>query len=52
MPTDQRFQVGVTPEMVSWLLYYGVRAPVVQPGWLRERVREEHWRAAGMGGSA
>lgn len=43
------FHVGVTPEMVSWLLYYGARVQVVQPGWLGERVREEHRRAAGTG---
>ena len=39
------FCVGVTPEMVSWLLYYGARVRVVAPGWLEERVREEHRRA-------
>ncbi|MCX6031807.1 MAG: WYL domain-containing protein [Chloroflexi bacterium] len=38
------FRVGVTPEMVSWLLYYGGRVRVVAPGWLGERVREEHAR--------
>ena len=36
------FQVGVTPEMVSWLLYYGSRMQVVAPVWLREQVAEEH----------
>jgi predicted DNA-binding transcriptional regulator YafY len=46
------FHVGVTPEMVSWLLYYGARVQVVAPGWLRDRVREEHRRAAGMEGGA
>jgi predicted DNA-binding transcriptional regulator YafY len=40
------FQVGITPEMVSWLLYYGARVQVVAPAWLRERVAEEHTRAA------
>ena len=40
------FFVGITPEMVSWLLYYGARAQVVAPAWLRERVAEEHRRAA------
>ncbi len=39
------FYVGVTPEMVSWLLYYGARVEVVEPAWLRERVAEEHRRA-------
>jgi len=39
------FHVGVTPEMVSWLLYYGPRVRVVEPGWLAERVREEHRKA-------
>ncbi len=39
------FYAGVTPEMVSWLLYYGARVEVVEPAWLRERVGEEH-RAA------
>jgi len=40
------FHVGVTPEMVSWLLYYGPRVRVVEPRWLAERVREEHRKAA------
>jgi predicted DNA-binding transcriptional regulator YafY len=40
------FQVGITPEMVSWLLYYGARVQVVAPAWLREQVAEEHRRAA------
>ncbi|MGQ9841738.1 MAG: helix-turn-helix transcriptional regulator [Anaerolineae bacterium] len=39
------FHVGITPEMVSWLLYYGSRVQVVAPAWLRERVAEEHRRA-------
>ncbi len=39
------FHVGVTPEMVGWLLYYGSRVEVLEPAWLRERVREEHRRA-------
>ncbi len=43
------FHVGVTPEMVSWLLYYGGRVQVVEPAWLRERVAEEHRKAAGSG---
>ena len=43
------FYVGITPEMVSWLLYYGNRVWVVEPAWLRERVREEHRRAAEAG---
>jgi len=41
------FRVGVTPEMVSWLLYYGGRVRVMEPGWLGERVREEHKQAIG-----
>ncbi len=41
------FFVGITPEMVSWLLYYGARVQVVAPAWLRERVAEEHRKAAG-----
>jgi predicted DNA-binding transcriptional regulator YafY len=40
------FHVGITPEMVSWLLYYGARVQVLTPAWLRERVAEEHRRAA------
>lgn len=39
------FHVGITPEMVSWLLYYGARVQVVAPEWLLERVAEEHRRA-------
>lgn len=45
------FQVGITPEMVSWLLYYGSRVQVLGPAWLRERVAEEHRKAVdGEGG--
>lgn len=40
------FWVGITPEMVNWLLYYGGRVEVLEPVWLRERVAEEHRRAA------
>jgi len=40
------FFVGVTPEMVGWLLRHGARVRVVEPAWLQERVREEHRRAA------
>ncbi len=39
------FYVGVTPEMVNWLLYYGSRVQIVEPAWLRKRVAEEHRRA-------
>lgn len=42
------FYVGITPEMVNWLLYYGARVQVIEPAWLRERVAEEHRRAAGV----
>lgn len=41
------FHVGITPEMISWLLYYGNRVQVLEPAWLRERVLEEHRLAAG-----
>lgn len=47
---DGRFQitfyVGVTPEMVGWLLYYGADVWVERPLWLREKVREAHQRAS------
>ncbi|MCA9906803.1 MAG: WYL domain-containing protein, partial [Anaerolineae bacterium] len=42
------FQVGVTPEMVNWLLYYGSRVQVLEPAWLQERVVAEHRKAVGM----
>jgi len=41
-----KFYVGITPEMVNWLLYYGSRVQVLEPEWLREQVVEEHQRAA------
>jgi predicted DNA-binding transcriptional regulator YafY len=40
-----RFWVGVTPEMVNWILYYGSRVKVINPEWLREKVAEEHRKA-------
>ena len=33
-----------------WLLYYGIRVEVLEPPSLRERVAEEHRRAAGVYG--
>ncbi len=39
------FFVGITPEMVSWLLYYGERVYVEQPEWLREAVLTAHRHA-------
>lgn len=42
------FQVGVTPEMVNWLMYYGSRVQVLEPVWLRQQVMEEHLRAANI----
>jgi len=41
-----RFFVGVTPEMVNWLLYYGEQVFIEEPAWLQEKVREHHRRAA------
>jgi len=46
------FHVRITPEMVNWLLYYGSRVQVMEPAWLRERVAEEHRRAAEVGEGA
>lgn len=40
-----RAHIGVTAEFVNWLLYYGARVKVLEPAWLRERVREEHRKA-------
>jgi predicted DNA-binding transcriptional regulator YafY len=41
-----RLHMIITPEFVSWLLYYGSGLEVVKPVWLRERVAEEHRKAA------
>ncbi len=41
----------VTPELINWLLYYGARAEVLKPAWLRARVAEEHRRAAEVNGA-
>jgi predicted DNA-binding transcriptional regulator YafY len=40
-----RLHLIITPEFVNWLLYYGHGLEVVAPGWLRERVAEEHRQA-------
>ena len=37
---------AVTPEFVSWVLYYGDQVEVLEPPELRERVAEGHKRAA------
>jgi len=39
------FHVGITPEMVNWLLYYGEQVYVEQPEELRNEVKEAHWNA-------
>ncbi len=41
-----RLHVAITPEFINWLLYYGDRVKVLEPMSLRERVAEEHRRAA------
>lgn len=49
LPDDSvifRLNMIITPEFVSWLLYYGSGLEVVAPSWLRERVAEEHRKAA------
>ena len=40
------FWVGITPEMVNWILYYGARVKVREPEWLREKVLQEHRKAS------
>ncbi len=42
------FRVGVTPEMVNWILQYGGRVRVVEPAWLRRQVAAEHRRAVAL----
>ena len=37
--------LAVTPEFINWLLYYGDRLTVLSPAWLREEVRNAHFRA-------
>ena len=37
-----RFHVGITPEMVNWLMYYGARVEILEPAHLRDAVREGH----------
>ncbi len=41
-----RLHLPITPDFVSWVLYYGSRVEVVIPVELRDRVAEEHQRAA------
>lgn len=41
-----RLHIAVTPEFVSWVLYYGSQVEVVAPESLREQVAEEHRKAA------
>jgi predicted DNA-binding transcriptional regulator YafY len=49
LPDDSvifRLNLIITPEFISWLLYYGSGLEVVAPAWLRARVAEEHRKAA------
>ena len=41
-----RCHVGVTPEMVNWLLNYGVHVESIHPEWLRDEVIAQHRQAA------
>jgi len=41
-----RFQVGITEEMINWLLYYGEHVYIEEPSWLRTKVCAAHYRAA------
>lgn len=41
-----KLHIAVTAEFVNWLMYYGCRVQVLEPAWLRERVRDEHKAAA------
>lgn len=40
-----KLHVGITPEFVKWLLYYGSDVEVLAPARLREQVAEEHRKA-------
>jgi predicted DNA-binding transcriptional regulator YafY len=40
-----KFHVGITPEMINWLQYYGSHVDIIKPNWLREKVCEEHKKA-------
>lgn len=42
---EMRLEVGITPEFVRWLLYYGDQVEIEEPHHLRVRVAEEHRRA-------
>ena len=42
---EVKFHVGITPEMINWLQYYGSHVEIIQPDWLREKVCEEHRKA-------
>jgi predicted DNA-binding transcriptional regulator YafY len=41
-----RLHMIITPELISWLLYYGSGLEVVAPEWLRAKMAEEHRQAA------
>ncbi len=44
------FHVGITPEFMNWIMYYGSRVRVVRPESLRARVVEELRKAAALYG--
>ncbi|MGO0122578.1 helix-turn-helix transcriptional regulator [Desulfothermobacter acidiphilus] len=45
-----KLRVAVTPEFLSWLLYYGSQVEVLAPPELRGRLAEEHLKAAEVNG--
>ncbi len=45
---EVRFKVGVTPEMVDWLLYYGSHVQILEPAWLHDEVLNAHQEAVNI----
>lgn len=43
-----RVNLVPTPEFLNWLLYYGSRVKVIEPDFLRDRVANEHSKAANL----
>ncbi|GIV71279.1 YafY family protein [Caldilinea sp.] len=41
-----RVRIPITPEFMNWVMYYGAKVKVLQPQHLREKIIEEHQRAA------
>ncbi len=45
-----KISLSISPDFLSWLMYFGRRVRVIKPDWLREKVAAEHLECGKSGG--